>query len=190
MILREVKESKTYLKRFKEILSNMANEMLSQEVTDSITVNFIKCMIPHHQAAIYMCENLLKYTKYEPLIGIANNIIKVQTNGIMQMKEILETTQGYANSCIDINIYMSKYYRITREMICKMKNSPKCVNINLNFVNEMIPHHEGAIAMCNNLLKYSIDPRLKDVAESIIKEQSNGVKQLEQIRINLCENKI
>ena len=45
----------------------------------------------------------------------------------------------------------------------------------------MIPHHEGAIEMCHNLLKYCIDSRLRNVAEAIIKEQSEGVRQLEEI---------
>ena len=67
-----------------------------------------------------------------------------------------------------------------------MKNSSRSNNINLNFTSEMIPHHEGAIKMCNNLLKYSIDPRLVKVAESIIKEQTEGVSKLKEISKRLC----
>lgn len=177
-----------YLMRFNEILCEMENKMLSQKVTNSITVNFITCMIPHHQATIYMCENLLKYTNYSSLIQIANNIIQMQTKGIEQMKCILETTLGYINSNQDIKCYMNEYFRITKNMISKMKNSPRTNNINYNFTREMIPHHEGAIEMCNNLLKYQIDPRLKVVAQSIIQEQSEGIKELEK-GINYRVNK-
>lgn len=176
-----------YLSRFDRILCEMANKMLSQEVTNSITINFIKCMIPHHQAAIYMCENLLNYTNYKPLQEIAQDIIQTQTRGIEQMKEIARTTRGYINSDRDVTCYISEYLKITNQMISRMKNSPRCANINLNFVNEMIPHHEGAIAMCHNLLKYCIDTRLKMVAENIIVEQSNGVRELKNIRQNLCD---
>ena len=49
----------------------------------------------------------------------------------------------------------------------------------------MIPHHEGAIAMCENLLKYRIDPRLKGVADSIIEEQRQGVEEMKQIQKRL-----
>ncbi len=181
-------EYKKYLFRFNQILCEMANQMLSRKITDSITINFIECMIPHHQAAIYMCENLLEYTNYEPLQEIAKNIIKTQTEGIEQMREIARTTSGFTNCEKHINCYMSKYFVITRYMIGRMKNSPRCSNINLDFTNEMIPHHEGAIAMCENLLQYCIDPRLKKVAEAIIKEQSQGVCELKQIRKNLCQN--
>lgn len=177
-----------YLARFDEILCQMADKMLNAQLTNNnITINFIRCMIPHHQAAIYMCENLLKYTNYTPLQEIARDIIKTQTSGIMQMKEIARTTIGFENSQRDVNCYLEKYFEITRNMICRMKNSPRCNNINLNFVNEMIPHHEGAISMCNNLLHYRIDPRLRNVANSIIEEQSRGVRQLEAIRETLCK---
>lgn len=179
-------KAKRYLFRFDQILNQMADEMLSQNVTNSITINFIECMIPHHQAAIYMCENLLEYTIYEPLKIIAQNIIKTQTKGIEQMKEIARTTYRFSNTEQDINSYMEKYLEITKNMIERMKNSPRCININLNFVNEMIPHHEGAIAMCENVLKYRIDPRLRVVADSIIKEQSEGVNQLQGVQRNLC----
>ncbi len=174
-----------YLMRFNEILCNMESKMLSQNITNSITVNFITCMIPHHEAAIYMCENLLKYTNYTPLIQIANNIIQMQTKGIEQMKCILETTVGYINSNQNVNYYMTEYFRIVKNMISKMKNSPRTNSINFNFTGEMIPHHEGAIEMCNNLLKYRIDPRLNIVAQNIIHEQSEGVKKLENIQRNL-----
>ena len=179
--------ARRYLTRFDEILNQMADKMLSQEVTCSITINFIRCMIPHHQAAIYMCENLLNYTRYQPLEKIANGIIQMQTKGIEQMREIERTTYGFNNMPKDVNNYIETYLNITKNMIEKMKNSPRCININLDFVNEMIPHHEGAISMCKNLLQYYIDPRLKQVAETIIREQSRGIEELKEVQRNLCQ---
>ena len=176
-----------YLNKFDNILTNMANKMLSAKPKNNITVYFIECMIPHHEAAIYMCQNLLKYTNYEPLIKIANDIIEMQTKGVEQMKSILkENNSLYMNSMEDAYNYTLKYLSIVNRMVYRMKNAPRCNNINLNFVNEMIPHHEGAISMCENLLKYNINPSLVTVARSIIKEQSEGVIELKNILNNLC----
>lgn len=186
---RQIIRAKKYLFRYDQILEQMAEKMLSQQITNSITINFIECMIPHHQAAIYMSENLLEYTTYQPLQEIAKNIIKMQTEGIEQMKEIRRTTYGFQNMPQDIACYNEKYLEITQNMIERMKNAPRCIYINLNFTNEMIPHHEGAIAMCENLLLYRIDPRLKAVADSIMKEQSKGVEELTQIQKRLCSKR-
>ncbi len=182
----QIVRAKKYLYRYDEIVNQMAEKMLSQNVTNCVTINFIECMIPHHQAAIYMSENLLEYTRYQPLQEIAKNIIKMQTEGMKQMEEICKTTYGFPNTQQVIENYRQKYLEITRNMIDEMKNTPRCVNINLNFTNEMIPHHLGAIAMCENLLSYRIDPRLKLIADSIIKEQSDGVKHLKEVQKRLC----
>ena len=50
-------------------------------------------MIPHHMAAIYMCENLLKYTKYMPWQKIARNIITFNAQSKTEnSKSIIEIT--------------------------------------------------------------------------------------------------
>lgn len=174
-----------YLYRFDQILNEMTNKMLIKPTTDDITIYFIRCMVPHHQAAIDMCENLLRYTTYSPLIQVATNIIKVQQKGIKDMLEIARTTSGNKNSRYELENYTRIYKEIAKNMILGMKNSPRTMKINLDFTGEMIPHHKGAIAMCNNLLQYRIDPRLRIVAQNIIKEQTRGVEQLEAIRKNL-----
>ncbi len=183
---KQVMRARKYLQHYDEIVKQMADKMLSPEITNNITINFIECMIPHHKAAISMSENLLKYTTYLPLQEIAKNIIQMQTKGIEEMKEIARTSYGFQNMPQEVNSYMDKYFEITKDMIEKMKNAPKLIYINLNFTNEMIPHHEGAIAMCENLLNYRIAPGLKSIADSIIQEQSKGVQELKQIQKRLC----
>ena len=102
--------SKKYLFRYDEILCEMENKMLSPNIINNITKNFIGCMIPHHQAAICMCENLLQYTHYQPLQEIAKNIIKMQTTGIEQMKEITKTSSKFLNYQRNVDSCMSKYF--------------------------------------------------------------------------------
>lgn len=176
-----------YLSKFNEILYNMAGKMQVTHTTNNITIDFIRCMIPHHMAAIYMCENLLQYTNYSPLVTQANNIIEVQKNGVKQMEEIAKTTMPYINKEKAVNNYFKKYFRIINEMINKMYNSTRTPDINIDFISEMIPHHEGAIKMCQNVLKYQIDPRLRILANNIIINQSEGIRILKQIQTSLIK---
>lgn len=182
-------EVREYLRNFDVILCEMSNRMLSFNTTSNITINFIECMIPHHEAAIRMCENLLTFTNYKPLYEISNNIIRVQTKGISQMREIVRTTTTRANMPSDVASYESRYLAIVKNMIDKMKNSPRTQNINFNFTGEMIPHHEGAVEMCNNLLRYPIDQRLIVATNSIIKEQTQGILELRRIQENICNSR-
>ena len=177
-----------YLARFNEILHYMSRDMLVTETTNNITIDFIRCMIPHHLAAIYMCDNLLNYTNYAPLANVASNMIKIEENEIKQMQEIAETAMPYINLKKEVDNYFKKYFKITQNMINEMRNSKTTVDINLDFTYEMIPHHEGAIKMCQNLLKYPIDTRLGMLANNIIMQKSEGIKMLKTIQRNLNKN--
>ncbi len=185
----EANEVKKYLKEYDQILYEMQNKMYTSKVTNNITLDFIRCMTAHHKAAIEMCENLLKYTNYYPLMEVANNITATQEHGIIQMKKVASMAKEYRNHPMEVNDYMRGYLNITGNMIYKMDNSLRSMDINLDFISEMIPHHEGAILMCENLLNYNIDPRLGEIAMNMIKEQTEGIKQLKRVQKNLLQYK-
>lgn len=178
-----------YLECFNLITDEMANNMLTTQFENNITIYFIQCMIPHHQAAIYMCQNLLKYTTFKPLQDIANNIIVMQTKGISEMCCVLNNTKIYFNSNSDIMNYVYNYFIITNNMVNEMRKSPRYLDIDLDFICEMIPHHQAAIRMCYNLINYNINPNLRTIAINIIKEQTRGVEQLEKLKHFLLEKK-
>lgn len=162
--------------------------MTSSKITGNITKDFIMEMIPHHEAAVLMSKNLLKYNVDRKLSLIAQNIIRVQENGIKEMTLIYQTTNIPNNTYLEVLDYIRNYNDILNEMARGMKNSLTTPNINLDFISEMIPHHEGAIKMCKNLLNFKIDERLKNLAISIIKFQSQGVKELKEIKNCILNN--
>jgi uncharacterized protein (DUF305 family) len=45
----------------------------------------------------------------------------------------------------------------------------------------MIPHHQGAIDMSEELIKKTKDPELKALAQKIIKDQKAEIKQMEDM---------
>lgn len=49
-------------------------------------IDFVRMMIPHHQAAVDMAQTLLKYGKDPELRKLAQNIVAAQNREIAQMK--------------------------------------------------------------------------------------------------------
>lgn len=178
-------EVKEYLHRFDQILCEMSNAMLSFNTTSNITINFLACMIVHHKAAIDMCENLLTYTNSKPLYKMANEMTKLQTNEISHMKNMLRTTKTCSNLEGQVTSYENCYLTIVKNMVEKMKNSLRIQNINVDFISEMIPHHEGAIQMCQNLLQYPVEQNLKIMVNTMMKEQTEEIKKLKQMQAEL-----
>ena len=60
-----------YLAFYDCILCDMIDGMTHADLSDSISHNFITQMIPHHEGAIEMARNILKYTTNIPLQNLA-----------------------------------------------------------------------------------------------------------------------
>ena len=52
----------------------------------------------------------------------------------------------------------------------------------LRFINAMIPHHEGALVMAEQVLERSDRPELKELAEEILATQQTEIEQMMQWR--------
>lgn len=135
--------AQTYLDRYRVILDEMIREMTSAPLCCSISHNFIVQMIPHHEAAVKMSENLLQYSRCEPLRNIAENIITTQTQGIEDMQCILRECSALRSCATVLRSYQRRYRDITRIMFAQMRSAPSGCRINTDFMREMIPHHRG-----------------------------------------------
>lgn len=173
--------TKTYLNRFHCILDEMIESMTTTELTNSISHNFIVQMIPHHQAAIEMSENILKYTTLVPLQEIAQNIITEQTKSIENMRKIECECSECINPKSDICLYQRRVNQIMQTMFHGMENAVTTNNINADFMREMIPHHRGAIEMSRNALQYDICGGLRPILNAIITSQQKGIMQMQQL---------
>ncbi len=173
--------TKRYLSCFYKILDDMIVGMTNAELTDSISHNFIVQMIPHHMAAIEMSENILKYTTFLPLQNIAKNIICEQTKSIENMTEILPSCSCKKNGVQELCLYQEEVQKIEKSMFCRMRRAYTVNNINSDFIREMIPHHEGAVALCETTLRFSICPELVPILKAIIRSQTKGVYEMQHL---------
>lgn len=170
-----------YLSRYYEILEEMMRAMINAEEGCSISGDFIRKMIPHHEAAIKMSENLLLYTTNVPLQKIAQNIIEEQTKGIEKMKDILLSCDECENTKNELYVYRARNEVIIKNMFYHMQRAFADNDINLDFIREMIPHHKGAIEMSRNALYFPVCDGLKPILENIITTRTQGICEMESV---------
>jgi len=167
-----------YINTYCEIYRNMENAMTGVNLTDSISQNFINQMIPHHEAAVKMCENILKYSDCQSVRCIAENIVAAQSQSIDDMKKIYDSCACFVNTDPDNEYYQLCFDEICQEMFCLMRNARTVDSVNANFLYEMIPHHAGAVRMAMNAMRYPISPALRSICCDIVRSQSKQIGQM------------
>ncbi|MEG0856508.1 MAG: DUF305 domain-containing protein [Terrisporobacter sp.] len=76
--------------------------------------------------------------------------------------------------------YFKEYQNIVEDMYKTMKSFPDSGNVDLDYLNEMIAHHEAAVNMSKNYLEYNKwTKEIKLIAQDIIANQSEDNKHME-----------
>jgi len=81
----------SYLQCFDSISQTMFTRMENACTDNSISGNFLREMIPHHEGAIQMSENALHFPVCEDLLPILSSMITCQRAGIQKMKSLERT---------------------------------------------------------------------------------------------------
>lgn len=77
--------------------------------------------------------------------------------------------------------YLNQFHCILNNMIRGMTGACLGCSISHNFIVQMIPHHRAAIEMSWNILNYTTDLSLQQIASRIITEQTQSIADMEEI---------
>jgi uncharacterized protein (DUF305 family) len=139
---------------------------------------FVTDMTAHHQGAIEMAQVAQKQAEHPQIQTLADDIVKAQKSEISVMSRIGEDMHamgmhqgghmGMSQSEMGMDMNMS--------MLRHAKPFDKA------FIDMMIPHHRGALAMAERLLKKGEQSALRNMARDIIGAQSKEIAAMRQWR--------
>lgn len=75
--------------------------------------------------------------------------------------------------------YLEEYRCILDRMIKGMTEAELNNSVSHNFIVQMLPHHKAAIEMSQNLLQYTTNIPLQNIAMNIISEQTKSIENME-----------
>jgi uncharacterized protein (DUF305 family) len=148
-------------------------------------LRFIDSMIPHHQGALVMAQEVLQKSKRPALIKLAKSIITEQKKEIAQMQQWRKqwypkasTTPIMWHAAMNHEMAMTAEHK--QSMMMSMSLGKADTGFDRRFLDAMIPHHQGAVTMGQDLLLKSKRPQMQKLAQSIIKSQQAEIDLMTQ----------
>lgn len=143
-------------------------------------LQFLDTMTAHHQGAVTMAGPVAAKAHHAEIKTLAANIISSQQTEIAQMKAWRE--KWFAGAAPAINMEMPGMSDSMMRMDMKKLDTLKGNEFDLEFIRQMIPHHEGAVVMAKEALKKSTKDEVKTLAKAIIAAQEAEIKQMDDWR--------
>jgi uncharacterized protein (DUF305 family) len=141
---------------------------------------FIADMTAHHEGAIDMARIAQKRAEHPEIRRLAGDIVAAQKGEISVMKTIRRDMHGMSgHGDGDGHMGMSD-----AEMGMDMDPAEleKAKPFDRSFIDAMVPHHQGAVAMATQLLKSGEQPALRTMANDIIDAQTKEIAQMREWR--------
>ncbi len=139
-------------------------------------LQFLDTMTHHHQMAVDMAKTAVGKTQNQELKAFAQKIIADQNKEIAQMKDWRE--KWYAGKPPAMNMEMDGMEDSMKGMDMKKLESLSGKDFDLEFINQMTPHHDGAVEMAKEALTKAEHAEIKTLSNQIIKAQEAEIKQM------------
>lgn len=141
---------------------------------------FLEAMIPHHESAIEMAKIAKRRAEHPEVRQLAFRIANTQRDEIRQIEHMHQRLFGQkilpnsdAHEALGLSAEQAGMAHMEpTAALAEAKPFDKA------FIDEMIPHHQGAIRMARAVLDETEDGGVRSLAEAIVRTQSNEIEQM------------
>ena len=150
---------------------------------------FVRLMVPHHTSAVDMAKLAQENGEHPEVKKLADSIVETQTAEIDELERIgksIGATEDSAMSGMEHgggsmeNTDLGTL-RLTPDgagMSMDMEGLEQAKEFDREFIDMMIEHHTGAIAMAKAELARGANPELKAIAGDIVSAQEKEIKEM------------
>lgn len=149
-------------------MAGMDHDAMADEALP-FDAQFIDSMIEHHQGAIAMAEQAQAQAEQAELRALADAIIAAQTKEIAQMSEWRQAWYPDLPPTGGMGMEMGEM----------MISADAGVPFDQRFIEAMISHHQGAIAMAQTAQTQAEHAEIKELAGAIITAQQAEIEQMQ-----------
>ncbi len=147
----------------------------------SIDQQFIDMMVPHHEGAVAMATIAKERAEHQEIGAMAEAVIKAQSAEISQLKGWRmmwfgsDVTPPMGQMPMMDGMSMSGM----RDMMASIERLKTASPFDKAFIEEMVPHHEAAIAAARICHERGERAELRKLAEDVIRAQGEEIVKMQ-----------
>ena len=138
---------------------------------NSADETFVQNMIPHHEQAIAMADLVAERSTDQRLLTLAESIRSAQVPEVAALRELLAewgvASDAHSGHGDDAHAEHGMMTEAELEALADTTGAA----FDAMWLRMMIAHHDGAIAMANEVLDAGSDPAVRTIAEAVIAGQ-------------------
>lgn len=150
---------------------------------------FVAQMIPHHEMAVEMARTGQQMAQHEEIRSTADAIVSTQEQEIAQLRSIASKL-GVEPAAMPTGSHAAHDDSMTADaetlglsmeqmgMSMDMDALKDARPFDRAFIDDMIPHHQGAVRMARAELERGQHPELKRIAQAIVSAQAKEILQM------------
>ena len=140
-------------------------------------VDLIDALVPHHRAAIEMADIEIAKGSHPEVVAMAERMRADQMAEISELLAIREDLTG----CSDVPPLRDRHMPVDMADL----ETAQGLEVDLRFLEHMIPHHAGAVQFTHNALPNLHDERLRSMATEIVDKQSMEIGEMHAMKMQL-----
>ena len=145
----------------------------------SVDLAFVQAMIPHHESAVDMAKVAQQRSERPEIQRLARAIVATQEAEIGQLREHARRLTDAGLTPGDIGV--AEHQMGTGMDPAELRTARP---FDREFIDAMIPHHQGAIRMARMQLETGRDGAIKQLATSIESAQTKEIDQMNMWRVS------
>jgi len=158
------------------IMHSMMTQMQGMQMTGDPDIDFAKMMIMHHQGAINMSNEEIASGDDATMKAKAQKIKAEQEKEIQEFNAFLTNRQPDQSDMAFGMEQMKAMEKMGRASDLRVITG----DIDHDFAQLMIPHHQTAMENSQSLLHHGNSPEMKAKAQAIIDSQMQDIKDLQE----------
>lgn len=140
---------------------------------NSFDRGFATAMVPHHESAVEMAKFAQERGEHQEIRKLADDIIRTQSAEIDTLRKL---DQRLESAGVETEALAMEEHEMG--MTGDAKTLATAVPFDREFIDMMIPHHQGAIRMAREEQAKGADPEAKRLADEIINAQAREIEQM------------